>query len=82
MMINKAELQEMMKDPAKHFNKPASVLDDERLDADHKRRILESWKVDEVELDTATDENMGEGMEDAGHLSQVQQALSTLEKNT
>jgi len=80
MLINETELENLIKNPAKHFNEPAAVLDDERLDASGKRRILESWKVDEEELSTATDESMGP--EERTFLSQVQQALSALEDNT
>ncbi|MFT5116150.1 MAG: hypothetical protein ACI8XU_000875 [Kiritimatiellia bacterium] len=80
MLVNETELQDLIKNPAKHFKDPATVLDDERLDLGHKRRILESWKVDEWELSTATDESMGP--EESTFLSQVQQALSTLENNT
>jgi hypothetical protein len=54
------------------------VVDDEGLDADEKRRILESWKKDAELLSTAQDENMAGG--ERPQLQDVSVALRHLER--
>ena len=54
------------------------VVNDDELDTDQKRRILESWKKDAELLSTAQDENMAGG--ERPQLQDVSLALSELEK--
>ncbi len=44
--------------PAECFAAPSEVLNDARLTRDEKRRILESWALDERLLSQAEAENM------------------------
>ncbi len=44
--------------PADNFAAPIEVLNDSRLTADEKRRILESWALDERLISQAEAENM------------------------
>jgi hypothetical protein len=48
-------------DPTREYRHPMDVVRDSQLDADEKRRILESWKKDAELLSTAQDENMAGG---------------------
>ena len=56
--------------PAKEFNRPQDVLLANDLSRDEKRAILERWKQDAMQLQTATSENMTGGepsrIEDVG----------------
>lgn len=70
------QLQNFINNPAKHFTTPADVLGHADLSREDKRRILESWKVDEQELATATEENMGHS--DSNLLNEVVAALESL----
>ena len=45
-------------DPTRFFDRPRAVLDDPRLDAAQKRRILESWALDAQRLSESEAENM------------------------
>ena len=77
MTIDQETLKAYLADAAANFSRPTDVLEHPQLDREQKRRILESWKVDEQELATATGENMGR--DDGNILSQVVAALNTLE---
>ena len=44
--------------PADNFAAPVEVLNDSRLTTDEKRRILESWALDERLISQAEAENM------------------------
>lgn len=76
MPIDNDTLSNMIKDPADHFAAPADVLASEQLSPEQKQAILESWKVDEQELATATEENMGGS--DNNILADVVAALNEL----
>ena len=65
-------------DPTREYAKPMDVVNDPGLDADQKRRILESWKKDAELLSTAQDENMAGG--ERTLLQDVSIALSELER--
>jgi len=45
-------------DPTRYFERPKAVLEDRRLDAAQKRRILESWALDAQRLSESEAENM------------------------
>jgi hypothetical protein len=62
--------------PKKHFGRPEDVLDDVSLSYHDKRRILESWKLDEQQLAEGTAENLTGGEETA--LREVSQVLVKL----
>ena len=76
MKNSRPALDEMVRDPAQHFESPAAVLQEHKLSKEQKRSILESWKVDEEELSTATAENMGK--QDDNRLPEVIAALQKL----
>jgi hypothetical protein len=65
--------------PAEHYDQPADVLRDQRLTKADKRRILESWARDAVQLLQADDENMPGSR--APRLGEVRRALLALESN-
>ena len=49
---------ETITDPNKYFRKPHHVLESKNLSDQAKISILEDWKLDLIELQTATEENM------------------------
>jgi hypothetical protein len=73
-----ADVEAIIKDPAKHFRHPADVLKDTGLGHEDKRRILQSWALDSQLLTVAEEENMG-GQDRPG-LREVKLALLELEK--
>ena len=73
-----ADIEAIIKDPAKHFRHPADVLRDASLGHADKRRILQSWALDSQLLEVAEEENMG-GPDRPG-LRDVKLALIELEK--
>ncbi len=76
MGVSAQQLKAFIADAADHFATPDEVLSHAQLSDDEKRKILESWKVEEEELMTATEENMGSS--DSNVLSQVNKALQKL----
>ena len=77
MAIDKSTLQDYIGDPSGHFATPDDVLQDTRMSDSEKRKVLESWRVDETEKSTAVAENMGE--KDRNLLPQVLAALRALD---
>jgi hypothetical protein len=63
-------------DPRAVFKEPIEVLACADLDDAHKRRILECWRQDALELQTADDEAMGGG--EVPMLKRVLDAIRTL----
>jgi hypothetical protein len=63
-------------DPRAVFKAPIEVLACADLDDAHKRQILECWRQDALELQTADDEAMGGG--EAPMLKRVLDAIRTL----
>lgn len=51
-------IDDLIKDPAKHYRRPRDVLADTRFTRDEKRRILESWALDAQLIAVADEENM------------------------
>lgn len=74
-----ADIEAIIKDPAKHFRHPADVLKDAGLGHEDKKRILQSWALDSQLLTVAEEENMG-GPGRPG-LREVKLALLELEKD-
>jgi hypothetical protein len=75
-MSDRANIERLSRDPAK-------VLASEALSDDEKMSILESWKLDLVERQRASDENMRAGSDApagdaAERLREVANALRTL----
>ncbi len=54
-MLKKSEA---MANPQKIFREPRYVVENEELSDPEKITILENWKLDLMELQTATEENM------------------------
>ena len=78
MSVSKVIFQSYMKDPADHFATPGDVETHADLSVDEKIKILESWKLDEEELQVATDENMGGAT--PGRMPQVVSALNRIKQ--
>ena len=55
------DLDHVLLDPRSMFKKPAEVLACADLDAGRKREILERWRHDAFELQTADDEAVSGG---------------------
>jgi hypothetical protein len=70
------DLQEALLDPAGSFAEPEDILGDERLTAEQKRRLLEQWERDAVNLSVAETEGMAGGEEN--RLTRVRRALDKL----
>jgi hypothetical protein len=71
-------IEDAIGDPTREYARPMDVVNDQRLDFDQKRRILESWKKDAELLSTAQDENMSGG--ERPQLQEVSMALTELER--
>ena len=76
MKFDKQELEQLIKLPSKHFDKPDDVVAHPELSLTEKTKILESWRIDEMELLVAAEENMqGDGQDG---LSAVNNALDKI----
>jgi hypothetical protein len=78
--IPSIDLDHVLLDPRSVFKEPAEVLARADLDAARKREILERWRHDALELQTADDEAMSGG--EAPMLQRVNDALLALERQT
>lgn len=64
--------------PSHYYSNPQQVLEDSRLTADQKFKVLKTMEADAIELMTATAENMAGGEE--MDLEAIRAALRELEK--
>jgi len=78
MHAHEQQVENAIADPTRFYTCPMDVVHDGGLDADEKRRILESWKKDAELLSTAQDENMAGG--ERPQLQDVSLALSELDR--
>jgi len=76
---SRPDIENIIKDPGKHFTSPREVVSDPTLSIEEKRRILDSWALDAQLLSVAEEENMG-GADRPG-LREVKLALLELEKS-
>ena len=72
------DIENIIKDPGKHFAAPREVVTAEGFTRDEKRRILDSWALDAQLLAVAEEENMA-GKDRPG-LRDVKLALLELEE--
>ena len=72
-------VESAISDPTRHYTRPLDVVNDESLDIEEKRKILESWKKDAELLSTAQAENMAGG--ERPQLQDVSLALSELDRD-
>jgi hypothetical protein len=79
MSTHQAQVESAISDPTRHYARPMDVVQDESLDIEEKRKILESWKKDAELLSTAQDENMGGG--ERPQLQDVSLALTELDRD-
>jgi hypothetical protein len=75
-MSTRPNAQEIITDPAAHYDAPAGVLSDTNLDSETKQKILESWRLDAVRLQASEGENMTGG--EPNRLGEVDRALREL----
>lgn len=77
---------ELTRDPEGMFKEPIHVLESEELTTEDKVRVLENWKLDLMELQRASEENMesDEGDKDpaAERLQAVNETLDILRRET
>lgn len=69
-------IEKALRNPAGEFESPEAVLEEEALNAQQKRAILEQWKLDARLLEEAAAENMAGG--EPNMLQRVADALSKL----
>ena len=67
-------------DPTRYYERPSAVLDDARLDASQKRRILESWALDAQRLSESEAENMPGRATERPFLREAKLALLELDR--
>ena len=79
-MSGLAENPHFLQDPASYFDSPEAVATNDELDTAEKLQILQAWKDDETNLQTAAAENMAGGETDI--LDQVVQAIVHLREST
>lgn len=75
---NESRRARALVDPEREYASPAAVLEDDALDDESRRRILEGWALDEQRLLTSTGENMGGGR--PNRLAAVNAALRALDE--
>ena len=80
MATHQEQVESAISDPTRHYERPMDVVHDDSLDAEEKRKILESWKKDAELLSTAQDENMSGG--ERPQLQDVSLALTELERGS
>ena len=78
MSVSEKILQSYINCPVEYFASPDDVLRNVDLSDKEKLRILEAWKLDEEELQVATEENMGGSGKN--RLSEVVTALGKLDQ--
>ena len=72
----KADLEEILRDPAKKFGNPAEVIRDRAFTRKERLMILRQWERDARELAVAEEEGMTGGEESL--LSRVRRAIAAL----
>lgn len=77
-MSAQATEQDIIDDPTSHFDTPAAVLADTSLNFETKRKVLETWRLDAVQLQASEGENMAGG--EPNRLGEVDRALRELEE--
>lgn len=78
METHEQQVENAISDPTRYYARPMDVVNDDELEPEEKRRILESWKKDAELLSTAQDENMAGG--ERPQLQDVSLALGALER--
>ena len=72
-----------LRDPEQEFTAPSEVAEHPELSIQDKLAILRNWRLDLIELQTATNENMVDANADPGavaeRLRQVSEAIERLE---
>lgn len=69
-------IEKALRNPAGEFDSPEAVLEEDALNAQQKRAILEQWKLDARLLEEAAAENMAGG--EPNMLQRVADALAKL----
>jgi hypothetical protein len=75
MSAHQEQVENAISDPTRRYACP--IVNDESLDSEEKRKILESWKKDAELLSTAQAENMAGG--ERAQLQDVNLALNELD---
>lgn len=71
------DMEHAERDPSAVFATPEEVLAHPELNHEQKLRILRRWRLDALDLEVATEENMGDG--EPSMLERVTNALMSLE---
>lgn len=58
MLSQKADIKDILKDPAAVYSAPQDVIDDDSLSLEDKKEVLKSWEEDIKALMRASGENM------------------------
>jgi hypothetical protein len=74
------DLESVTLDPTRFYARPTDVLEDARLDAAQKRRVLESWVLDAKLLAEAEDESMPGAATERNFLREAKLALKALDR--
>ena len=70
----------LMRNPEREFKDPERLMEDQELSEKQKIELLVSWRWDLLELERATEENMG-GTNDTGQVAeQLRKVNRALEK--
>lgn len=73
----KSKFQQAMLDPEKIFETPDQVVENEQLSLTEKRKVLEAWRDNEIQLLRASGEGMAGG--ERPHLPLVEKALARID---
>ena len=78
--VSKIKMEEARLDPRAVFGEPMQVVASKSLTPEQKRDILEKWREDEIGLQRAEGEGMGDGENDM--MRRVDGALHALHERT
>lgn len=76
---SKSKFEQAMVAPERTFETPDQVVENEQLSLPEKRKILEAWRDNEIQLLRASGEGMAGG--ERPHLPLLEKALARLEGN-
>jgi len=73
------DFKKALSDPAKTFETPKNIINDDRFTDEQKIEILHSWEFEAKELETAEDESMNESSPDI--LDEILAAIQQVSDN-
>ena len=70
----------LMEDPEREFHDPRHVLENHELSEAQKLQLLLNWRLDLLELERATEENMAASIDSGDVAEQLKKVTDALEE--